>query len=371
VAASSAFILDPGIWNRNSVAKTLMKHWLPWTQAYYEAIVGLHRPGETILFGPARFYPARIAQEKLGAPYVSGLIAPARMGSHLDPAHPARPFPSWTNPFVRSRAGLRLVQGLRPFVRGRQISGSSRAILDEMGRVRRSAGLPEQWPAPATLQSKLNLCFWPSWFSPRQKDWPATARTGGFPFYSKPAVRASSTSSRLIVFTRGSVASHQRPFFEAAVECCRRLGRPGVLVTPHEADIPPGLPPDVTHLHSAPFGELFAKSAAVVHHGGVGTIAHALAAGIPQIAIPIVGEQFDLGYRMERLGVGRMLTRVPVGAGSLSRALGSVLRSHRIRRNCTHLRDQVDTEAGSSLPAQWIEEVADESLSKVRRSVAI
>jgi len=62
------------------------------------------------------------------------------------------------------------------------------------------------------------------------------------------------------------------------------------------------------HVGFAPFEELFPRSALVVHHGGIGTIALALAAGVPQIVRPMMGAQFDLGNRMQRLGVGRMIT---------------------------------------------------------------
>jgi UDP:flavonoid glycosyltransferase YjiC (YdhE family) len=152
------------------------------------------------------------------------------------------------------------------------------------------------------------------------------------------------------------VASHQRAFFAAAAECCRILDRPGVLVTPHPENVPADLPACVSHAPFASFAELFAGASAVVHHGGIGTIAHALAAGVPQIALPIVGEQFDLGYRMERLGVGLMLTREPVTAPGLARALASLLGSDRVRHRCEGLRQEVDPTAGVSLAADWIEE---------------
>jgi UDP:flavonoid glycosyltransferase YjiC (YdhE family) len=156
---------------------------------------------------------------------------------------------------------------------------------------------------------------------------------------------------------RGSAASHQKAFFAEAVRCCLRLARPGVLVTPHAADVPPDLPSSVSHVPFAPLGELFGRAAAAVHHGGVGTLAYAFAAGIPQVVLPMMGDQFDLGYRMERLGVGSMLTQTPITAVRLARALQSLCGSDRVRRRCESLRDQVDTQAGCSLAADWIEEL--------------
>jgi UDP:flavonoid glycosyltransferase YjiC (YdhE family) len=169
------------------------------------------------------------------------------------------------------------------------------------------------------------------------------------------------------VFTRGSGASHQRPFFATAVQCCRLLERPGLLVTPNADNLPSELPSSVSHVPFADFGELFTRAAAVVHHGGIGTIAYALAAGIRQVVIPIMGHQFDLGYRMERLGVGSMLTQTPLTAARLAKELDSLCRSERTRRRCEYFRDQVDPDAGSSLAADWIEQLIESHQSRVER----
>ncbi|WP_394698486.1 glycosyltransferase [uncultured Desulfobacter sp.] len=42
------------------------------------------------------------------------------------------------------------------------------------------------------------------------------------------------------------------------------------------------MPENIHYCEYAPFSRLFPKAAAVVHHGGIGTCAQALKAGIPQ-----------------------------------------------------------------------------------------
>jgi UDP:flavonoid glycosyltransferase YjiC (YdhE family) len=361
------FVEDPGLWDRETVVRSLVRHFLPTTQAYYEAVARAHRPGETLLFAPEGFPVVSISREKLGLAFAGGVLAPSRMRSRRDPARPSRPLPGGLDWIARSRQGLRLLhwlKGQRSRWRGgggakTAVSGSGWAVVQEMMRVRSLAGLPAIPTAP-TPAPALSICFWPSWFSPPQTDWPANARVVGFPFFPRPVVR-SGDQSRLadlpIVFTRGSSASHQGAFFSVAVECCRLLGRPGVLVTPQVADVPAALPDNVRHVAFTDFGELFPEAAVIVHHGGIGTIAHALAAGIPQVAVPIVGEQFDLGYRVERLGVGTMLTQTPLTAGRLARAVGSLLHSERTRARCESLRDRIDTGAGASQGADGLHEL--------------
>ena len=60
---------------------------------------------------------------------------------------------------------------------------------------------------------------------------------------------------------------------------------------------------------SAPFSQLLPRCAALVHHGGVGTTAQALAAGIPQLVMPMAHDQYDNGARVARLGAGATIAR--------------------------------------------------------------
>ncbi|HMQ54933.1 MAG TPA: glycosyltransferase, partial [Anaerolineae bacterium] len=49
---------------------------------------------------------------------------------------------------------------------------------------------------------------------------------------------------------------------------------------------------------------LFPQMAALVHHGGAGTTAAGLRAGVPAIIIPFFGDQPYWGRRLAELGVG-------------------------------------------------------------------
>jgi sterol 3beta-glucosyltransferase len=68
------------------------------------------------------------------------------------------------------------------------------------------------------------------------------------------------------------------------------------------------LPPHVFLLKTdVPFKWLFPKMAAIVHHGGSGTVAEGLRAGMPQVVIyQPLSDQFFLGKRLAKLGVGSL-----------------------------------------------------------------
>ena len=53
-----------------------------------------------------------------------------------------------------------------------------------------------------------------------------------------------------------------------------------------------------------PHTKLFPRVAAIIHHGGAGTVSTAAWAGIPQIIIPLDGDQFFWANRISQLKIG-------------------------------------------------------------------
>lgn len=83
-------------------------------------------------------------------------------------------------------------------------------------------------------------------------------------------------------------------------------------------------PPFVHHAAEVDHAWLFTRMRAVVHHGGAGTTAQALRAGVPSIVVPVLGDQSYWGRRVAELGVGG----APIPARRLTaRALADGLRS--------------------------------------------
>jgi sterol 3beta-glucosyltransferase len=78
---------------------------------------------------------------------------------------------------------------------------------------------------------------------------------------------------------------------------------------------------DVLVLEQAPHGWLLPRVTAAVHHGGVGTLAAALAAGVPQIIRPFMGDQAFWARRAEEMGVAVPARRLT--AESFAAALGT------------------------------------------------
>jgi UDP:flavonoid glycosyltransferase YjiC (YdhE family) len=188
----------------------------------------------------------------------------------------------------------------------------ARPVLDP---VRRAHGLP---PASRVFFDWIHspdavLGLFPEWFGPRQPDWPERMRATGFCFGGDGEALDPGLDAWLregeppLVFTHGSAQVGSQRFFAESAAAAGALGRRALLVVRNRGSAPARLPPGVRHEAWAPFARLLPRAALLVSHGGIGTCAHALAAGIPHLAAPLAHDQFDNASRLVDLGAGACL----------------------------------------------------------------
>jgi rhamnosyltransferase subunit B len=113
--------------------------------------------------------------------------------------------------------------------------------------------------------------------------------------------------------------------------------------------LPATLPDGVVHTNYAPFDALPPRAAAVVHHGGIGTLSEALAAGVPQLIQPMAFDQFDNASRACRLGVPRELLPRRYRAEVVARQLAELMGDSRTSAACESIRSSMKRNDG--LPA--------------------
>ncbi len=139
------------------------------------------------------------------------------------------------------------------------------------------------------------------------------------------------------------------------LEALARSGQRGVLATGWSG-MPEGisLPESVYLLESAPHAWLFPRMAAVVHHGGAGTTAAGLRAGVPAVVIPHGLDQPAWGQRVYELGVAaRPIPRKKLTAENLAGAIQFVLKSE-IREAAKVLGEKIQVENGAETAARII-----------------
>ena len=88
------------------------------------------------------------------------------------------------------------------------------------------------------------------------------------------------------------------------MEALAKSGQRGLLLTGWGGLRTELVPDNVFVVDSAPHSWLFPRMAAVVHHGGAGTTAEGLRAGVPSVIVPFVLDQPFWGARVKALGLG-------------------------------------------------------------------
>jgi UDP:flavonoid glycosyltransferase YjiC (YdhE family) len=164
-----------------------------------------------------------------------------------------------------------------------------------------------------------------------------------------------------LVFTPGTAMKQGQAFFAAAVEACGRLGRRGMLLTRFPEQVPSPLPEGVRHFGYVPFSQVFPRAAAVVHHGGVGTTAQALAAGVPQLVMPLAHDQPDNAARVRRLGAGRAIAVKKFRGPAVAAALGELIGSAEVRARCRAVAAKFAGDGGVEEVVRALEELAASS----------
>ena len=86
------------------------------------------------------------------------------------------------------------------------------------------------------------------------------------------------------------------------------------------------LPPGWRSVAAAPHAQLFSRVAVVVHHGGSGTTAQALRAGVPQVLLPLILDQYHHAHRLYRGGlIPKPVSMERISAAQLSQSIEAAL----------------------------------------------
>ncbi|MCV2358767.1 glycosyltransferase [Paucibacter sp. TC2R-5] len=212
----------------------------------------------------------------------------------------------------------------------------------------------------------LSLTLFPSWFAPRQPDWPQALIEGDFQlFEAGPAKELDEELSawlaageRPLVFTPGTGNLHAEKFFACALAATQKLGARAIFLSKERAQIPAHLPDSVRWQAYVPLATLLPRARALIHHGGIGTTAEALRCGTPQLLTPFAWDQFDNAARVAALGVGRVIPAKRLTAAKLAGALAALSTlsgSASVQARCAQVASHFDRRADASALCSQIE----------------
>lgn len=246
---------------------------------------------------------------------------------------------------------------------------TARTIDPALNGVRRSLGVP---PARRALFSEMfsggaNLGFWSTHFRPAAADDALRSHIVGFPWFDaamddswrESVERFFAAGPPPVLITLGTSVPHAvMPVLTAAARACHTIGARSLLLAGRGEFIPPSLPATALALPYAPFSRVLPRCAAAIHHGGLGTVARSLRAGIPMVCIPHLHDQFDNAARTRRLGASLTIDRRRAASHHIAAALRRVLGEPSFRDAARGMASRLADEDGGIGGAQVLRSLA-------------
>jgi rhamnosyltransferase subunit B len=186
----------------------------------------------------------------------------------------------------------------------------------------------------------LTVGMFPTTFAPTPGDWPVPLLHTGFPLYQAAGaaphdpqvddfLRCNSERPLVLVYP-GSAPTRRSQTLSGLARHLTQRGMRCIFVSPVDAMDP--------HLHDCP-GLILRKStvdlptvlqhsALFIHHGGIGAVAHGLAAAVPQLISPSAYDQFDNAWRVGQLDARQGRLTEPLDPELLHQLLGKPARSN-------------------------------------------
>lgn len=211
-------------------------------------------------------------------------------------------------------------------------AGMGLVMTRPLNQIRKRLGLPPMGPAGIT-SSTLNLIPISPHVSPPDSRWEPRHHMTGYWFAPSPQgwtppedlAAFLAAGEPPVVVSLGAMALSGEDALEAAQITLQAVQEARVRAIIQGWDEPMkqlALPPTVFHAGPVPHDWLLERAGGIVHHGGFGTTAAGLRAGVPGLVIPHIIDQFIWGGKVAELGVGpQPISRPKLTAAKMAEAL--------------------------------------------------
>lgn len=315
---------------------------------------------DMIIGGLSGLFVGLALSEKYGLPFVQAYLLPftptREFPSVLAPLPETR-FTTWANRISHRLTQQMIWQMFRP--------ADTRARVQVLDM----APAPFWGPMDALYRKAQPILYG---YSPhvlsRPADWADFIHVTGYWFLEPPT--GWHPPADLVHFLQSGIpplyigfgsmsSSNPEATADLVIQALVRTGQRGILYSGWGGLQKEQLPETMFMTDSIPHSWLFPRMAAVVHHGGVGTTAAALRAGVPSIVTPFFGDQPFWGRRVHTLGVGpRPILWRRLTVEGLAEAIHLAVTDTAIQKRAADLAKRIRAEDGITRAVALIEQSA-------------
>jgi UDP:flavonoid glycosyltransferase YjiC (YdhE family) len=150
--------------------------------------------------------------------------------------------------------------------------------------------------------------------------------------------------------------AHPAETTRTILDAVRRAGKRAIILTGWAGLGADNAPDNVYILKYVPHSWLFPQMTAVIHHGGSGTTASGLRAGVPTVVVPHQGDQGFWGRTVKHLGVGTApIPRKKLTVDNLAAAIKEATSNRDLEANARALGKKIQAEDGLAEAVKWVE----------------
>ena len=292
----------------------------PWGYSIAEKLHIPAIPGTLHPLTPTRLFPTQLILASLGGPLNRLTHILAEYALWLVIRQP-------TNQFRTSSLGLppiRFPQTILGLLRQQKIPLLCNLSPTVIPR-------PFDWPEHVQMNGY--------WFLPAPPEWKPAPELVDFIYRDSPPVYIGFGSM---------VYPDAEAMGKMMVQALRLSGQRGVLAGGWGGiEIKEELPKEIYPIAEAPHDWLFPKMAAVVHHGGAGTTAAGLKAGIPAVIVPYMQDQPYWSQRLYKMGVSPLpIPYAKLNAEILAQSLINISQNRGMQERARQVGGQIRAEQG-------------------------
>lgn len=214
---------------------------------------------------------------------------------------------------------------------------------------------------------------------PPPADWPGGVHVNGYFFLDTPTGWQPSAELQAfldagdppVYIGFGSMAGRDPEQLARLVsEALAESGQRGLLLTGWGGLRAGSVPENVFTVDSAPHSWLFPRMAALVHHGGAGTTAEGLRAGVPTVIVPFVFDQTFWAARVKAAGLGPdPIPLKKLTAGRLAHAIKIAVTDPGIRQRAKSCGEAIRAEDGTGNAVKIIKQYLGEPGTGHRKEI--
>ncbi|MBS0351986.1 MAG: glycosyltransferase family 1 protein [Proteobacteria bacterium] len=354
-AAYYQVIHDPDLHHKHKFFNVIARYMMlqPMKAIYH--IISQFNPSDTILISTHFMLAARLANEKMGFPLITICIQPSAFWSIERP------------PLSRDALYLpKLPYFLRKIILGlAEDHFLDRALSPELNDFRAQLNLPavNKIYANWSFSNSKIVGLFPDWYAPPASDWPKHTELTGFVEFDENIEQQLPDQIQEfldkddppLILTYGTANVKGKQFYQLFIETARKMGLRVIILNQYPEQLP-ALRQDRELLVSyVSLPKILPKSLGLIHHGGIGTLAQAIATSTPQLIVPFGFDQFDNAARVEHIGTGLKLhLKRYTNFNEAKDKIHQLIHSATIKNNCTRYSEKINFKKSAQITSQAI-----------------